>query len=294
MTDFFGTNRVKKHTYIIYVYIAALRAASWKGACSKMKRKILSVLSVLMAVLMSTAVLSACNKTPAGADSSGGSGESVSTEAGGEPSASESAAESSGESGKQSESDPEESFDYTGWQDFSYEMEAESFRLVTKNGKTFASNDTHVVYKAAINFKLSADFRVLQDVYGDKFYSSKSFDFYPSGFAIIDKTDYDKVRDNLLAGYNKNAIAIPNGYIVPADFSEPWYDYLVVKEARGDPDWMSAYHYDIYAEIDGGIFHAVVKEYGAFDENYDMSNAVAFIRQAIETVSITVDYNSQS
>ena len=49
-----------------------------------MKRKILSVLSVLMAVLMSTVALSACNKTPAGADSSGGSGESVSTEQGGE------------------------------------------------------------------------------------------------------------------------------------------------------------------------------------------------------------------
>ena len=39
-----------------------------------MKRKILSVLGVLMAVLMSTAALSACNKIPAGADSSGGSG----------------------------------------------------------------------------------------------------------------------------------------------------------------------------------------------------------------------------
>ena len=63
-----------------------------------MKRKILSVLSVLMAVLMSTAALSACSKTPAGADGSGGSGESVSTEQGGEPSVSESAAESSGES----------------------------------------------------------------------------------------------------------------------------------------------------------------------------------------------------
>ena len=36
-----------------------------------MKRKILSVLGVLMAVLMSTAALSACNKIPAGADSSG-------------------------------------------------------------------------------------------------------------------------------------------------------------------------------------------------------------------------------
>ena len=43
-----------------------------------MKRKILSVLGVLVAVLMSTAVLAACEKAPAGADSSGGSGESVS------------------------------------------------------------------------------------------------------------------------------------------------------------------------------------------------------------------------
>ena len=49
-----------------------------------MKRKILSVLGVLMAVLMSTAAFSACSKAPAGADSSGGSGESVSTEQGGE------------------------------------------------------------------------------------------------------------------------------------------------------------------------------------------------------------------
>ena len=37
-----------------------------------MKRKILSVLGVLMAVLMSTAAFSACSKTPAGAESGGG------------------------------------------------------------------------------------------------------------------------------------------------------------------------------------------------------------------------------
>ena len=57
-----------------------------------MKRKILSVLGVLMAVILSTAALSACNKAPAGADSSGGSGESISesSESGGE---SESSAE---------------------------------------------------------------------------------------------------------------------------------------------------------------------------------------------------------
>ena len=49
-----------------------------------MKRKILSVLAVLVAVLMSTAVLTACDKTPAGAENASGSGESVSTEQGGE------------------------------------------------------------------------------------------------------------------------------------------------------------------------------------------------------------------
>ena len=68
-----------------------------------MKRKILSVLSVLMAVLMSTAALSACNKTPAGAENSGRSGESVSesSESGAQTSTDE---ENSGNSGAQNES----------------------------------------------------------------------------------------------------------------------------------------------------------------------------------------------
>ena len=58
-----------------------------------MKRKILSVLSVLMAVILSTAALAACEKTPAGAENSG------------EPSVSESAAESSGESESSAENE---------------------------------------------------------------------------------------------------------------------------------------------------------------------------------------------
>ena len=37
-----------------------------------MKRKNLSVLGVLMAVILSTAALSACNKAPAGAESGSG------------------------------------------------------------------------------------------------------------------------------------------------------------------------------------------------------------------------------
>ena len=39
----------------------------------KMKRKILSVLAVLVAVLMSTVVLTACEKAPAGLENGGGS-----------------------------------------------------------------------------------------------------------------------------------------------------------------------------------------------------------------------------
>ena len=69
-----------------------------------MKHKILSVLGVLMAVLMALTALAACEKTPAGADSSGGSGESVSAEQGGEPSVSE---QSQNEAGAQSKSSDE-------------------------------------------------------------------------------------------------------------------------------------------------------------------------------------------
>ena len=64
-----------------------------------MKRKILSVLAVLVSVLMSTVVLAACEMAPAGLENGGGSSESMSTEQGDEPSASESAAES-GENGE--------------------------------------------------------------------------------------------------------------------------------------------------------------------------------------------------
>ena len=245
-----------------------------------MKREILSVLGVLIAVILSTAALAACEKAPAGADG------------GGEPSMSESAAESSGESGAQSESEPEESFDYTGWQDFSYEMEAVTCEIAPVEGKpTFGG--TSPVYPATVNFRLPADFKILQDVYGLEFHSSVKFDFIPMDFYITENDDLEIVR-NIISDSNENVISFPGVYIIPDDFSEPWYDYPVVKESRGDPDWMCRYHYYVYAEIDGGIFYVAVNEYGAFDENYDMSNAIAFIRQVIETVSVTVDYDSQS
>ena len=105
-----------------------------------MKRRILSVLAVLMAVLMSTAAFSACSKAPAGAENSGGSGESLSesSEIGAQTSTegesrSESGAqtstesENSSESGSQSENavQPESTF-LAEWCGFSVYLPEES------------------------------------------------------------------------------------------------------------------------------------------------------------------------
>ena len=105
-----------------------------------MKRKIISVLGVLMAVLMSTAAFSACSKAPAGAENSGGSSESLSesSESGAQTSTegesrSESGAqtstegESRSESGAQSENavQPESTF-LAEWCGFSVYLPEES------------------------------------------------------------------------------------------------------------------------------------------------------------------------
>ena len=68
-----------------------------------MKRKILSVLSVLMAVLMALTALAACEKAPAGAENSGGSGKSVS-ESGNRGAQTSTEGENSSDNGAQSES----------------------------------------------------------------------------------------------------------------------------------------------------------------------------------------------
>ena len=91
-----------------------------------MKRKILSVLAVLMAVLMSTAAFSACSKAPAGAENSGGSGESLSeSSASGAQTSTE--GESRSESGSQSENavQPESTF-LAEWCGFSVYLPEES------------------------------------------------------------------------------------------------------------------------------------------------------------------------
>ena len=91
-----------------------------------MKRKILSVLAVLMAVLMSTTAFSACSKAPAGAENSGGSGENLSesSESGAQTSTE---SENSSESGSQSENavQPESTF-LAEWCGFSVYLPEES------------------------------------------------------------------------------------------------------------------------------------------------------------------------
>ena len=91
-----------------------------------MKRKILSVLGVLMAVLMALTALSACNKAPAGAENSGGSGYSLSesSESGAQTSTE---GESRSESGAQSENavQPESTF-LAEWCGFSVYLPEES------------------------------------------------------------------------------------------------------------------------------------------------------------------------
>ena len=91
-----------------------------------MKRKISSVLGVLMAVLMSTAAFSVCSKAPAGAENSGGSGESLSesSESGAQTSTE---GESRSESGAQSENavHPESTF-LAEWCGFSVYLPEES------------------------------------------------------------------------------------------------------------------------------------------------------------------------
>ena len=91
-----------------------------------MKHKILSVLGVLMAIILSTAAFSACSKAPAGAGSGGGSGESgeESSESGAQTSTE---GESRSESGAQSENalQPESTF-LAEWYGFSVYLPEES------------------------------------------------------------------------------------------------------------------------------------------------------------------------
>ena len=109
----------------------------------------LKIFSLLIAVLMSTAVLTSCSKAPAGAESSGGSGESVS-----ESGESERSEQSQNESGTQTSTDENSSEEKAERLVFSSEtIEAENgivseevcaqiFKYTISQGENFLSGDT--------------------------------------------------------------------------------------------------------------------------------------------------------
>ena len=162
-----------------------------------MKRKILSVLGVLMAVILSTAALSACNKTPAGADSSGGSGESVSTEQGGEPS--ESAAES-GESGAQNES-----FEQSDIPFITFEKEKELWSSYSENYTLYSCDWANERYFAIV-LKSKSD-----DSYKIVFWDTENS-------AIVDVKDPDEEeRQHFYSLDTGFAFCRDNAYFILAD-----------------------------------------------------------------------------
>ena len=163
-----------------------------------MKRKILSVLGVLMAVLMSTAALSACNKIPAGADSSGGSGESESTEQGGEPSVSESGAES-GESGAQNES-----FEQSDIPFITFEKEKELWSSYSENYTLYSCDWANERYFAIV-LKSKSD-----DSYKIVFWDTENS-------AIVDVKDPDEEERQHFYSLSTNiAFCRDNAYFILA------------------------------------------------------------------------------
>ena len=163
-----------------------------------MKRKILSVLGVLMAVLMALTALAACEKAPAGADSSGGSGESVSTEQGGEPSVSESAAES-GESGAQNES-----FEQSDIPFITFEKEKELWSSYSENYTLYSCDWANERYFAIV-LKSKSD-----DSYKIVFWDTENS-------AIVDVKDPDEEERQHFYSLSTNiAFCRDNAYFILA------------------------------------------------------------------------------
>ncbi len=163
-----------------------------------MKRKILSVLGVLMAVILSTAVLAACEKAPAGADSSGGNSESVSTEQGGEPSVSESAAES-GESGAQNES-----FEQSDIPFITFEKEKELWSSYSENYTLYSCDWANERYFAIV-LKSKSD-----DSYKIVFWDTENS-------AIVDVKDPDEEERQHFYSLSTNiAFCRDNAYFILA------------------------------------------------------------------------------
>ncbi len=221
-----------------------------------MKRKILSVLAVLVSVLMSTAALAACDKTPAGAESGGGSGESLSTEQGGEPSVSESGAES-GESEEQGESGAEsgegESRSESG--EISITVTAHTnFEL--KNGG----------FEPHLTLKLPADAVISGEGDSEKAKFADGSVFFTGWTFLYEKREYG--YDNPLYYYENPEKSI--GYISHENLRCGEYDCLrIITTAPGEKNApeSDAYYYEYFVDLNNGeIFYCCFLVQKDFDK----------------------------
>ena len=164
-----------------------------------MKRKVLSVLSVLMAVLMALTAFSACNKTPAGADSSGGSGESVSesSESGAQTSTE---GENTGNSGAQTSTDEENSVPF-----LTFEKEKELWSSYSENYTLYSCDWANERYFAIV-LKSKSD-----DSYKIVFWDTENS-------AIVDVKDPDEEeRQHFYSLDTGFAFCRDNAYFILAD-----------------------------------------------------------------------------
>ena len=169
-----------------------------------MKRKILSVLGVLMAIILSTAAFSACSKAPAGAGSSGGSGESgeESSESGAQTSTEE---ESRSESGAQSESSDKRAKELTAqihgnavWLEDSADIYENPYGAILNpsievNGAVILCNENNTFVYDAETGKLRYKAENYGEVIRAEAYSAK--DGYDYRLLLLDSVVYRSTTD---------------------------------------------------------------------------------------------------
>ncbi len=169
-----------------------------------MKRNILSVLSVLMAIILSTAVFSACSKAPAGAENNGGSGESVeeSSESGAQTSTE---GENSGDNGAQSESSDKRAKELTAqihgnavWLEDSADIYENPYGAILNpsievNGAVILCNENNTFVYDAKTGKLRYKAENYGEVIRAEAYSAK--DGYDYRLLLLDSVVYRSTTD---------------------------------------------------------------------------------------------------
>ena len=232
-----------------------------------MERKILSVLTVLIDVLMSTAALAACDKTPAEAESSGGSSDNLSTEQGGEPSVSESGGNSGAQMGTEGESRSESPFIFAdGYSAVLLESKHGIDRSIDNGEKIFTTslleNDSFLqIFDAKTGKLLSeTDYNDFGEIMRIEAYSQKAgFDYRICfGDRIIYRSfnDLDKSLEEILPhevsfkihfaadnlgryDITETAFAYENGDAIRLELSGKTYDILPENYFTSAADFLS-------------------------------------------------------